>query len=77
MNALSLKDAAKRLACSVDTVRADIRAGRLYAIQVGGGTKRKKLVVPDSEIERRLSPAEPKTSTSKRRRSLTPKSRRY
>mgnify|MGYP003111238070 CR=1 FL=1 len=76
MKAVSLHEAAERLACSVDTVRANIKAGRIHAVNLSLGTARKKLVVPESEIERLLSPPPPKAARLTRHRSTTT-ARRY
>tara|TARA_R110001592_G_scaffold160446_1_gene392636 strand:+ start:97 stop:327 length:231 start_codon:yes stop_codon:yes gene_type:complete len=67
MKALSLKEAADRLACSVDTVRGNVRAGRIRAVNLALGSSRQKLVIPESEIERILSPAKVTPKKSRRR----------
>lgn len=76
MKALQLSEAADRLSVSVDTLRRQIAAGRIHAVNLSLGSKRKKLVVPESEIVRVLTPPAPQPKRGRRFTAST-RPRRY
>lgn len=68
---VSLKDAAKRLACSERTIRRLARAGQLVLVRVGETPK-----VPMSELRRIASPHRPAMPELGRPRKARPQPRR-